>query len=65
MDLAEIVKANVDYDHRRGAVEGLWAVVMVDGINDDREAAIAELVEDHLGLARADSEEAKARAVIP
>lgn len=64
-EMAELVRASVDYDHRREKVDALWKVVLADGITDDREAALVELVEDVLGVSRADSEAARAVAVIP
>lgn len=64
-DLARIVREAVDYDHRREKVAALWRVATADGISDEREAALVELVEERLGVARADSEAARAAAAIP
>ncbi len=64
-EMAELVRASVEYDHRREKVDALWKVVLADGITDDREAALVDLVEDVLGVSRADSEAARAAAVIP
>ncbi|MDJ0820853.1 MAG: TerB family tellurite resistance protein [Paracoccaceae bacterium] len=62
--LADLVRDGVPYDQRREKVEALWKVVLADGISDDRESALVELVEEHLGVARDDSEAARAAAVI-
>lgn len=63
--MTELIREAVDYEHRREKVEALWRVVMADGISDEREAALVELVEQQLGVARLDSEAARAAAVIP
>ncbi len=64
-DLAVIIRDSVDYAERLGTVEALWRVVLADGVTDTREAALVDLVEDQLGVARSDSEAARAAAVIP
>lgn len=64
MRMAELIRESVDYSHRRDTVDALWKVAHADGIADEREAALVELVEDVLGIEAKDSEEARARAVI-
>lgn len=64
-EMAELVRASVAYDHRREKVDALWKVVLADGVTDDREAALVDLVEHVLGVSRTDSEAARAAAVIP
>ena len=64
-DMARRIREAVDYEHRREKVAALWAVVMADGVNDEREQALVELVEQTLGIDRADSEAARAAASIP
>ncbi|KUF11218.1 TerB family tellurite resistance protein [Pseudoponticoccus marisrubri] len=63
--LAALVRESVEYDHRREKVQALWRVSLADGVTDDREAALVELVEEVLGVERRDSEAARAAAVIP
>ncbi|MFW2542124.1 TerB family tellurite resistance protein [Primorskyibacter sp. 2E107] len=63
--MAMRIRAAVDYEHRLSKVAALWAVVMADGVNDDKEQALVELVEETLGIDRADSEAARAEASIP
>ncbi len=63
--MAERVRAAVDYEHRLTKVAALWSVVMADGVNDEREQALVELIEDTLGIDRSDSEAARAEASIP
>lgn len=64
-EMAARVRNAVEYDHRRDKVQALWAVVMADGVCDEKEEALVALIEDQLGVARADSEAARAAAVIP
>ena len=64
-EMAALVRDSVSYEHRLEKVEALWKVVMADGITDDRETALVDLVEEVLGVARPDSEAARASAVIP
>ena len=64
-DMARRIREAVDYDHRRDKVAALWSVVMADGVNDEREQALVELVEVTLGIDRSDSEAARAAASIP
>lgn len=64
MRMAELIRESVDYNHRHDTVRSLWKVAHADGVTDEREAALVELVEDVLGIETADSEEARARAVI-
>ena len=64
-DMAAIIRDAVAYEHRREKVAALWRVVMADGVTDERETALVDFVEDKLGIARADSEAARAAAVIP
>lgn len=64
-EMAALVRDAVAYEHRLEKVEALWKVVLADGITDDRETALVDLVEQVLGVARPDSEAARAAAVIP
>lgn len=64
-DLADVIRDHVDYAHRLDAVQALWKVALADGITDEREAALVDLVETHLGVTRDDSEAARAAVVIP
>lgn len=64
-EMATLVRDAVSYEHRLEKVEALWKVVMADGISDDRETALVDLVEQVLGVSRPDSEAARAAAVIP
>lgn len=61
-EMAALIRASVDYDHRRGTVEALWKVVLSDGITDQREQELVDLIEEKLGLDRDHSEEARAAA---
>ena len=54
-DLAGLIRRDVDPAHRRGVAAGLWAVARADGYTDDRAAAIAALVETHLGVTGTES----------
>jgi len=63
--MAEKVREGVDYSHRLEKVQALWAVVMADGISNEKEEALVALIEETLGVSRADSEAAKSAAVIP
>ena len=65
INLAEVVHANVDYAHRIEAVSCLWAVARADGTADDREEALIEVIESHLGVDRTDSEAARTATVLP
>ncbi|MCT4555468.1 MAG: TerB family tellurite resistance protein [Pelagimonas sp.] len=64
-DMARRIREAVQYDHRRDKVAALWSVVMADGVSDEREEALVELIETTLGIERADSEAARAAAAIP
>ncbi|MCR8549861.1 TerB family tellurite resistance protein [Salipiger sp. P9] len=64
-EMAARIREGVDYEHRRAAVEAMWKVVVADGISDNRETEIVNLIEGHLGLERADSEAARVAASIP
>ena len=63
--LADLIREHVDYAHRLQAAQALWKVALADGITDDREQALVDLIETHLGVEAADSEEARASAAIP
>ena len=64
-DMARRIREAVDYDHRRDKVAALWSVMMADGVSDEREQELVDLVEKTLGIDRSDSEAARAAAVIP
>lgn len=63
-DLADLIRAHVDYAHRLEAVQALWKVALADGITDDREQALVDLIETHMGVETADSEQARASATL-
>ena len=63
--LIALIRDGVDYDSRRQKVAALWQVVMADGLADEHESALMDLIEAQLGVDRADSEAARAAAVIP
>ncbi|MEN9062267.1 TerB family tellurite resistance protein [Ponticoccus litoralis] len=65
MHMAELIRESVDYTHRHETVQSLWAVARADGIADEREAALVELIESTLGIEPQDSEAARMQAVIP
>ena len=62
--MIDLIRDAVDYEHRLEKVQALWRVVLADGITDERETALVDLVEDQLGVARPDSEAARAAAAI-
>ncbi|MBO9465029.1 Tellurite resistance protein TerB [Pelagimonas phthalicica] len=64
-DMAALIRDSVDYDHRREKVEALWQVVLADGITDEREAALVDLIEKVLGVDADHSEAARLAASIP
>lgn len=63
--MAEKVREGIDYAHRLDKVQALWAVVMADGISNEKEEALVALIEDTLGVDRTDSEAARLAGVIP
>ncbi|WP_299925858.1 TerB family tellurite resistance protein [uncultured Pelagimonas sp.] len=64
-EMAQLIRDNVEYDHRREKVEALWQVVIADGISDERETALVDLIEKVLGVNAEDSEAARLAASIP
>ena len=64
-EMAARIREGVDYEHRRAAVEALWKVALADGIENERESDLVDLIEVHLGLEREDSEAARDAPVIP
>jgi uncharacterized tellurite resistance protein B-like protein len=64
-DMTELIRAAVSHEHRLAITKALWNVAMADGLRDERELAIIELVEQGLGVARPDQEAARAAASIP
>ncbi|MGH1416587.1 MAG: TerB family tellurite resistance protein [Pelagimonas sp.] len=64
-EMAQLIRDNVEYDHRREKVEALWQVVIADGISDERETALVDLIEKVLGVDAQDSEAARLAASIP
>ncbi|MEC3860014.1 TerB family tellurite resistance protein [Mesobacterium sp. TK19101] len=64
-DLATVIRNTVAYEHRLEKVEALWQVVLADGVTDDREAALMDLIENQMGIERDHSEQARAAASIP
>lgn len=65
MHMAELIRENVDYAHRRETVQSLWAVAKADGITDEREVALVDLIQNTLGIEQQDSDAARMQAVIP
>lgn len=63
--MAMLIRDSVDYDHRLEKVQALWDVALSDGLVVDREEELVALVEDMLGVARTDSDAARAAASIP
>lgn len=63
--MAALIRDSVDYTHRLEKTQALWEVAHSDGLVVEREAELVKLVEDMLGVARADNEAARAAAVIP
>ena len=56
----------VSYEQRLSVVSALWQVAEADGIRTEEEVEIVHLVENQLGIANHDSEQARAAAqVIP
>ena len=63
---AEILRASVDYEERLAVVRALWSVVLADGIREEHEVALVDLIEDMLGVSEEHSREAReSAAVIP
>ncbi|GGG62484.1 hypothetical protein GCM10011415_05980 [Salipiger pallidus] len=60
--MAERIRDGVDYEHRLLAVEALWRVVLADGLSDEREDELLELIEGHLGVSPEDADAAADRA---
>ncbi|MDO6729518.1 TerB family tellurite resistance protein [Marinovum sp. 2_MG-2023] len=58
------LRDHVDYQDRRLIAEALWAVVIADGIREEHEVALVELVEEMLGVTEAHSAEARAAAEV-
>lgn len=63
-EMAQLIRDNVEYEHRREKVEALWQVVLADGISDEREMALVDLVEQVLGIDSNDSDAARLAASI-
>lgn len=64
-DLAAVIRDSVAYEHRLEKVAALWQVVLADGVTDDREAALMDLIENQMGIDRDHSDQARAAASIP
>lgn len=64
-DLATVIRDSVAYEHRLEKVAALWQVVLADGVTDDREAALMDLIENQMGIDRDHSDQARAAASIP
>lgn len=52
----------VSYADRRSIAEAMWAVVIADGVREEHEVALVELVEDMLGVSGDHSREAREAA---
>ncbi len=59
-----LIREAVPYDERRSIVEALWRVILADGIEQDQELIVAELIEDQLGVERAHSKSAREAAEV-
>lgn len=63
---AAMVRDAVAYEERLAVVRALWAVVLADGIREEHEVALVDLIEDMLGVSEEHSREARDSAeVIP
>lgn len=58
----EKLREGVDYEDRRKIAEALWAVVIADGVREEHEVALVEIIEDMLGVSEAHSREAREAA---
>ena len=58
-ELASLIRAAVDYDHRLETVAALWRVVQADGFTHDSEAQLVSLVQQQLGVSQEDSDAAR------
>ncbi|GAA4223178.1 TerB family tellurite resistance protein [Sagittula sp. NFXS13] len=63
-ELADLIREHVDYAHRLEAAQAMWKVALADGITDQQEEALIDLIENHLSVESMDSEAARASAVI-
>lgn len=61
---AELIRDAVTYDDRREVVRALWKVVLADGIREEHEVALVDLIEDMLGVSEEHSHEAREAAQI-
>ncbi|KNG95668.1 hypothetical protein ATO11_01590 [Pseudaestuariivita atlantica] len=59
-EFAALIRENVSYTERLGAVQALWQVMLADGIRHENEDALVALIEGTLGVSRADSAAARA-----
>lgn len=57
---AALIRENVAYAERVGAVQALWQVVLADGVRHENEEALVSLIEGTLGVSRTDSAAARA-----
>ncbi|WP_043871913.1 TerB family tellurite resistance protein [Celeribacter indicus] len=55
------IKDAVPYEERTGVIEGLWSVVLADGVRDHEEDALLRLVANLLGVNDRDSALARRR----
>lgn len=58
----EKLREAVDYEDRRKIAEALWAVVIADGVREEHEVALVEIIEDMLGVSESHSREAREAA---
>ncbi|WP_323767766.1 TerB family tellurite resistance protein [Marinovum sp.] len=56
------LREGVDYEERRKIAEAMWAVVIADGVREEHEVALVELIEDMLGVSSDHSLEARQAA---
>ncbi|MGY3436347.1 MULTISPECIES: tellurite resistance TerB family protein [unclassified Marinovum] len=61
-EFVEKLREAVDYEDRRKIAEALWAVVIADGVQEEHEVALVDLVEEMLGVSIDHSQEAREAA---
>lgn len=59
---AEMVRDAVGYEDRHSVVRALWKVVLADGIREEHEVALVDLIQEQLGVTEAHSAEAREAA---
>lgn len=59
---SERIRDGVSYDERHEVVRALWKVVLADGIREEHEVALVDLIQEQLGISAAHSTEAREAA---